>query len=154
MATSSTVSSLVSFARENNYEYLPGIPTSSRPEASWFIPPSSMTSHPIALGQRVLLVSLTSRKTFFGRLKSVVRLERSYVVVSVSPVEKDYGFFLPAPCNVYLSISSFILPKLRQLQYQLLSSTLSDRIHDDFEALLPALIGEDGPSSSSCPPEH
>ncbi|KAI5984505.1 hypothetical protein EDD15DRAFT_2375158 [Pisolithus albus] len=131
-----------------------GIPTSSRPEASWFIPPSSMTSHPIALGQRVLLVSLTSRKTFFGCLKSVVRLERSYVVVSVAPVEKDDGFFLPAPCNVYLSISSFILPKLRQLQYQLLSSTLSDRIHDNFEALLPALIGEDGPSSSSCPPEH
>ncbi|KIK15219.1 hypothetical protein PISMIDRAFT_16656 [Pisolithus microcarpus 441] len=94
MATSSTISSLIPFSRENNYEYLPGIPTSIHPEASWFIPPSSMTSHPIALGQ------------------SVVRLEKSYVVVSVSPVEEAYGSFIPVPCNVYLSISSFVLPKL------------------------------------------
>ncbi|KIK19801.1 hypothetical protein PISMIDRAFT_13447 [Pisolithus microcarpus 441] len=95
-----------------------------------------MTSHPITLGQ------------------SVVRLEKSYVVVSVSPVEEAYGSFVPVPCNIYLSISSFVLPKLRQVQYQLLSSSLSDRIHDEFETLLPALMGEDSPSSSSNPPEH
>ncbi|KAI6018533.1 hypothetical protein BKA83DRAFT_4496044 [Pisolithus microcarpus] len=136
MATSSMISSLVPFARDNNYEYLPGIPTSIHPEASWFIPPSSMTSHPITLGQ------------------SVIRLEKSYVVVSVSPVEEAYGSFVPVPCNIYISILSFILPKLQQVQYQLLSSTLSDHIHDEFETLLPALMGEDGPSSSSNPPEH
>ncbi|KAI6033828.1 hypothetical protein PISMIDRAFT_11943 [Pisolithus microcarpus 441] len=76
-----------------------------------------MTSHPIALGQ------------------SVVRLEKSYVVVLVSPVEEAYGSFIP-------------------VQYQLLSSTPSDHTHNDFETLLPALIGEDGPSSSLNPPEH
>ncbi|KIK15423.1 hypothetical protein PISMIDRAFT_16519 [Pisolithus microcarpus 441] len=134
MATSSTISSLVPYARENNYEYLPGIPTSFCPEASWFIPPLSMTSHP--------------RDSAFSLL------EKSYVVVLVSPVEAAYRSFVPVPCNVYLSISSFDLPKLQQVQYQLLSSSLSDCIHDDFETLLPTLIGEDGPSSSSNPPEH
>ncbi|KIK12407.1 hypothetical protein PISMIDRAFT_18763 [Pisolithus microcarpus 441] len=94
-----------------------------------------MTSHPITLGQQVLLVSLTSRRTFFGCLRSVIRLEKSYVVVSVSPVEEAYGSFVP-------------------VQYQLLSSTLSDHIHDEFETRPPALMGEDGPSSSSNPPEH
>ncbi|KIK10806.1 hypothetical protein PISMIDRAFT_20085 [Pisolithus microcarpus 441] len=94
MATSSMISLLVPFARENNYDYLPGIPTSIRPEASWFIPPSSMTSHPITLGQ------------------SVIRLEKSYVVVAVSPVKEAYGSFILVPCNVYLSILSLILPKL------------------------------------------
>ncbi|KIK13651.1 hypothetical protein PISMIDRAFT_17829 [Pisolithus microcarpus 441] len=89
-----------------------------------------------------------------GALMSVIRLEKSYVVVSVSPVEEAYGSFVPVPRNVYLSISSFVLPKLRQVQYQLLSSSLSDRIHDEFETLLPALMGEDSPSSSSNPPEH
>jgi hypothetical protein len=112
MAVSSTISSLVSCAREHNYLYLPGLPTSFFPEASWFIPSSSTPSQAISLGQHVLLVSMTSRRTFFGCLESVVRLERSYVVVSVSPVEEAYGSFIPTPCNIYFSLSSFVLLRL------------------------------------------
>ncbi|KIO03207.1 hypothetical protein M404DRAFT_27204 [Pisolithus tinctorius Marx 270] len=49
MATSSSIISLVSFARDNGYVYLPGVPTSVCPEAPWFIP-SLAPSHPMQLG--------------------------------------------------------------------------------------------------------
>jgi hypothetical protein len=112
MATSSSVILLVSFARDNGYVYLPGIPTSFCPEAPWFIPSLSAPSHPMQLGQHVLLVSMTSRRTFFGRLRSVTWLERSYVVISVSPLDEAYGSFLPAPCTIFIPISSIVLPTL------------------------------------------
>ncbi|KAI5986432.1 hypothetical protein F5J12DRAFT_916162 [Pisolithus orientalis] len=80
----------------------------------------------------------------------------SYVVVSVSPVQEAYGSFLPAPCNIFIPVSSIILPKLRQLQYNLLFSTLPDRIHDEYDAHLASLLqdtAEDTPPSSSLPTE-
>ncbi|KAI5992354.1 hypothetical protein F5J12DRAFT_915488 [Pisolithus orientalis] len=138
MAASTSVISLVPFARDHGYIYLPGVPTSFRPEASWYIPPSSAPSQPTQLGQ------------------SVIHLERSYVVVSVSPVQEAYGSFLPAPCNIFIPVSSIILPKLRQLQYNLLFSTLPDRIHDEYDAHLASLLqdtAEDAPPSSSLPTE-
>ncbi|KAI6156667.1 hypothetical protein BKA82DRAFT_4345729 [Pisolithus tinctorius] len=156
MAASTSIISLVPFARDHGYVYLPGVPTSFHPEASWYIPPSSAPSQPIQLGQHVLFVSMTSRRTFFGRLRSVIRLERSYVVVSVSPVQEAYGSFLPAPCNVFIPVSSIILPKLQQLQYNLLFSTLPDHIHDEYDAHLASLLqdtAEDAPPSSSLPTE-
>ncbi|KAI6012390.1 hypothetical protein F5J12DRAFT_911826 [Pisolithus orientalis] len=156
MAASTSVILLVPFARDHGYIYLPGVPTSFHPEASWYIPPSSAPSQPIQLGQRVLFVSMTSRRTFFGRLRSVIRLERSYVVVSVSPVQEAYGSFLPAPCNIFIPVSSVILPKLRQLQYNLLFSTLPDCVHDKYDAHLASLLqdtAEDAPPSSSLPTE-
>ncbi|KAI6140978.1 hypothetical protein BKA82DRAFT_4362491 [Pisolithus tinctorius] len=154
MAASTSIISLVLFARDHGYVYLPGVPTSFCPEASWYIPSSSAPSQPIQVGQRVLLVSMTSRRTFFGRLRSVIRLERSSVVVSVPPVQEAYGSFLPAPCNVFIPVSSIILPKLRQLQYNLLFSTLPDCIHDEYDAHLASLLqdtAEDAPPSSSPP---
>ncbi|KAI5985224.1 hypothetical protein F5J12DRAFT_899049 [Pisolithus orientalis] len=156
MAASTSVISLVPFARDHGYIYLPGVPTSFRPEASWYILPSSAPSQHIQLGQHVLFVSMTSRRTFFGHLRSVIRLERSYVVVSVSPVQEAYGSFLPAPCNVFIPVWSIILPKLQQLQYNLLFSTLPDRIHDEYDAHLASLLqdtAEDAPPSSSLPTE-
>ncbi|KIN94707.1 hypothetical protein M404DRAFT_34753 [Pisolithus tinctorius Marx 270] len=50
MAASLLIVSLVSFARDNGYIYLPGIPTSFHPEAPWFIPSLSAPSHPMQLG--------------------------------------------------------------------------------------------------------
>ncbi|KIO01179.1 hypothetical protein M404DRAFT_28904 [Pisolithus tinctorius Marx 270] len=50
MAASLLIVSLVSFARDSGYMYLPGIPTSFRPEAPWFIPSLSALSHPMQFG--------------------------------------------------------------------------------------------------------
>ncbi|KIN96841.1 hypothetical protein M404DRAFT_32889 [Pisolithus tinctorius Marx 270] len=50
MATSLLMILLVSFARDNGYVYLPGIPTSFCPEAPWFILLLSAPSHPMQLG--------------------------------------------------------------------------------------------------------
>ncbi|KIO01163.1 hypothetical protein M404DRAFT_28888 [Pisolithus tinctorius Marx 270] len=50
MATSSSIILLVSFARDNGYIYLPGIPTSFHPEAPWFILLLSTPPHPMQLG--------------------------------------------------------------------------------------------------------
>ncbi|KIO01478.1 hypothetical protein M404DRAFT_28780 [Pisolithus tinctorius Marx 270] len=50
MATSLSIISLVSFARDSGYVYLPGVPISFRPEAPWFIPSLSALSHPMQLG--------------------------------------------------------------------------------------------------------
>ncbi|KAI6002360.1 hypothetical protein F5J12DRAFT_894116 [Pisolithus orientalis] len=47
---------------------------------------------------------------FFGHLRSVTQLQRSYVVVLVSPLDEAYGSFLPAPCNVFVPILSITLP--------------------------------------------
>ncbi|KAI6145822.1 hypothetical protein BKA82DRAFT_4357065 [Pisolithus tinctorius] len=138
MATSSLIILLVSFARNSGYIYLPGIPTSFRPEAPWFILSLSAPSHPMQLGQ------------------SVTRLERSYVVVSVSPVDEAYGSFLPAPCTIFVPVSSITLPALQQLQYNLLSSSLPDRIHDEYDMHLAFLLqdpAEDVPPSPPPPSE-
>ena len=47
---------------------------------AWHISPQSAPSVPLILSQHVLLVSPVSR-TYFGCLKSIVRLENSYLVI-------------------------------------------------------------------------
>jgi len=64
---------------------------------------------PLVLGQHVLLVSPASR-TYFGHLKSIIRLEDSYLVVSVSPESSAYGPFIPESCHIHLPSSFISLP--------------------------------------------
>ena len=66
-------------------------------------------SVPLVLGQHVLLVSPASH-TYFGHLKSIVRLEDSYLVVSVSPQSSAYGPFIPESCHIHLPPSFILLP--------------------------------------------
>ncbi|KAI6154190.1 hypothetical protein BKA82DRAFT_4350621 [Pisolithus tinctorius] len=134
MATSSSIILLVSFARDSGYIYLPGVPTSFHPEAPWFIPSLSALSHPMQLGQ------------------SVTQLERSYVVISVSLVDEAYGSFLPAPCTIFIPVLSIILPALRQLQYNLLSSSLPDHIHDEYDMHLAFLLQDPAEDIPPSPP--
>ncbi|KAI6149214.1 hypothetical protein BKA82DRAFT_4353229 [Pisolithus tinctorius] len=114
------------------------VPTSFCPEAPWFIPSLSAPSHPMQLGQHVLLI------------------KRSYVVILVSPVDEAYGSFLPAPCTVFIPTSSIILPTLQQLQHSLLFSSLPDHIHDEYDMHLAFLLqdpAEDVPPSPPPPSE-
>ena len=125
---------LSSFAMKHNYIVLLGQPLSVLSQAAWFIqavhPAPSM---PLILGQRIILISPTAR-TYFGRLKSIVRLEKSYLTISVSPESSAYGPFLPNPCHIYFPTSFIALPQMRHLQYTMFASHLSDAIRDRYSA--------------------
>ena len=71
---------------------------------AWHISSQPAPSVPLVLGQRVLLVSPASR-TYFGHLRSIVKIEKSSLVVSVSPEPSTYGPFLPDTCHVHLPLS-------------------------------------------------
>ena len=73
--------------------------------------PACSLSSPL-LGQCVLLVSPASR-TYFGHLRSIVKIEKSSLVVSVSPEPSAYGPFLPDTCHVHLPLSFVSLPWMR-----------------------------------------
>src|SRR5207245_8524977 len=98
-------------------------------EASLFLPPHPAPPKPLILGQHVLLAS-SSARTYFGHLKSIIRLEKSYLVISVSPAPSAYGKYPPLPCHIYLPILFLILPKLRLLQHTYLASLLSNAIYE------------------------
>ena len=118
MEPASTVDRFSAIASQHNYVLLVGQPLTDLPHAAWFIPLHPVPSQPLALGQRILLASSTSR-TYFGQIKSIVRLEKSYLVISVSPESSAYGPFIPLPCHVYLPTSFLVLPPLRHLQYSM-----------------------------------
>ena len=84
------------------------------PCSTIIIPLHPVPSQPLVLGQWILLACSTSR-TYFGQIKSIVRLEKSYLVISVSPKSSAYGPFIPLPCQVYLPTSFLVLPPLRCL---------------------------------------
>ena len=69
-------------------------------------------SVPLVLGQHVLLVSPASR-TYFGHLRSIVKIEKSSLVISVAPEPSAYGPFLPDTCHVHLPLSFVSLPWMR-----------------------------------------
>ena len=75
---------------------------------AWHISSQPAPSVPLVLGQHVL-VSPASR-TYFGHLKSIVRLEDSYLVISVSPESSAYGRFIPESCHIHLPPSFISLP--------------------------------------------
>ena len=99
-------------AADHNYTLLEGQPLSQLPDTSWYIPSLPAPPIPFVLGQHILLLSLPSH-IFFGRLRSIVRLERSYLVVTVSPEPTAYGPCLPHPCQVFLPISFMTLSRLQ-----------------------------------------
>ena len=93
----------------------------------WIISPLLLhPSVPLVLGQRVLLVSPASR-TYFGRLRSIVKIEKSSLVISVSPEPSAYGPFLPDTCHVHLPLSFVSLPWMRQIQYSIRFPTFRRR---------------------------
>ena len=96
MEPASLLAHYSAIAADHNYTLLEGQPLSQLPDTSWYIPTLPAPPIPFVLGQRVLLLSLPSR-IFFGCLRSIVRLERSYLVVTVSPEPTAYGPCLPRP---------------------------------------------------------
>ena len=138
MEPTSPVDCFSAIALQHNYVLLVGQPLTDLPHAAWFIPLHPVPSQPLVLGQRILLASSTSR-TYFGQIKSIVRLEKSYLVISVSPEFSAYGAFIPLPCQVYLPTSFLVLLPLRRLQYLMFASHLSDAILEQYRALNPTM---------------
>ena len=105
MEPASLLACYSAIAADHNYTLLKGQPLSQLPDTSWYIPSLSAPPIPFVLGQRILLLSLPSR-IIFGHLRSIIRLERSYLVVTVSPEPTAYGPCLPHPCQVFLPTHS------------------------------------------------
>ena len=138
MEPTSPVDRFLAIASQHNYILIVGQPLTDLPHATWFIPLHPIPPQPLALGQRILLASPTSR-TYFGQIKSIVRLEKSYLDISVSPESSAYGPFIPLPCQVYLPTSFLILPPLRRLQYSMFASHLPDAILEQYRAPNPSM---------------
>ena len=138
MEPASLLACYSTIAADHYYTLLEGQPLSQLPDTSWYIPSLPAPQIPFVLGQCVLLLSLPSR-IFFGCLRSIVRLERSYLVVTVSPEPTAYGPCLPCPCQVFLPISFMMLPRLRRIQHTYLAPLLADDIHERFSAYIPSL---------------
>ena len=84
MEPASLLARYSTIAADHDYTLLEGQPLSQLPDTSWYIPSHPAPPIPFVLSQCILLHSLPSR-IFFGRLRSIIRLERSYLVVIVSP---------------------------------------------------------------------
>ena len=110
MEPTSLLARYSTMAADHNYTLLEGQPLSQLPDTSWYIPSLPAPPIPVVLGQRVLLLSLPSC-IFFGCLRSIIRLERSYLVVIVSPEPTAYGPCLLCPCQVFLPILFMMLPR-------------------------------------------
>jgi len=115
-------------AADLDYVLLLGQPLPEFLCTAWHISSQPAPSVPLVLGQRVLLVSPASR-TYFGHLKSIVRLEDSYLVVSVSPESSAYGPFIPESCHTHLPLSFILLPWTRRIRYSRFTSLLSHNKH-------------------------
>ena len=72
---------------------------------AWHISSQPDPSVPLILGQHILLVSLASH-TYFGHLKSIVILEDSYLVLTVSPESSAYGPFIPESENPHHGVEN------------------------------------------------
>ena len=100
---------LSAIAADLNYVLLLGQPLPELLCTAWYISSQPAPSVPLILGQCILLVS-PALCTYFGHLKSIIRLENSYLVVSVSPESSAYGPFIPESCHIHLSSSFISLP--------------------------------------------
>ena len=137
MEPASLLACYSAIAADHDYTLLKGQPLSQLPDTFWYIPSLPAPPIPFVLSQRVLL-SLPSR-IFFGHLRSIVRLERSYLVVIVSPEPTAYGPCLLPPCQVFLPISFMMLPRWRRIQHTYLAPLLADDIYEHFSAYIPSL---------------
>jgi len=125
-------------AADLDYVLLLGQPLPEFLCTAWHISSQPAPSVPLVLGQRVLLVSPVSR-TYFGHLKSIVRLEDSYLVISVSPESSAYGPFIAESCHIHLPPSFISLPWTRWIRYSHFTSLLSRNKHGWNSALEPFL---------------
>ena len=128
MELTSLLAHYSAIAADHDYTLLEGQPLSQLPDTSWYIPSLPAPPIPFVLGQHVLLLSLPSC-IFFDHLRSIVRLERSYLVVTVSPEPIAYGPCLPCPCQVFLPISFMTLPRWQRIQHTYLAPLLADDIY-------------------------
>ena len=138
MEPASLLACYSAIAADHDYTLLEGQPLSQLPDTSWYIPSLPAPQIPFVLSQCILLLSLPSH-IFFGCLRSIIRLERSYLVIIVSPEPTAYGPCLPRPCQVFLPISFMILPRLQRIQHTYLAHLLVDDIYECFSAYIPSL---------------
>jgi len=101
-----------------HYVLLLGQPLPEFPCTAWHISSQPGPSVPLVLGQCVLLISPASRM-YFGHLRSIVKIEKSSLIISVSPEPSAYGPFLPDTCHVHLPLSFVSLPWMCQIQYSI-----------------------------------
>jgi len=103
-------------AADLHYVLLLRQPLPEFPCTAWHISSQPAPSVPLVLGQYIFLVSPVSR-TYFGHLRSIVKLEKSFLVISVSPEPSAYGPFLPDTFHIHLPLSFVSLPWMRRIQY-------------------------------------
>jgi len=115
-------------AADLDYVLLLGQPLPELLCTFWHISSQPAPSVPLILGQRVLLISPVSC-TYFGHLKSIVRLENSYLVISVSPESSAYGPFIPESRHIHLPSSFISFPWTHQIRYSHFTSLLSHNKH-------------------------
>ena len=115
-------------AADLNYVLLLGQPFPELLCTAWHISSQPDPSVPLILGQHILLVSLASR-TYFGHLKSIVILEDSYLVLTVSPESSAYGPFIPESCHIHLPPSFILLPWTCRICYSRFTFLLSCNKH-------------------------
>src|SRR5207245_9829903 len=96
-----SVDDFSAIAAAHDYVLLLGQPLSELSGASWYIPSHPAPPVPFVLSQRVLLIN-PQLPSFCGCFRSIVRLERSYLLISVSPACSAYGPYIRLPCHVYL----------------------------------------------------
>jgi len=113
-------------AADLHYVLLLGQPLPEFPCTAWHVSSQPAPSVPLILSQHVLLVSPASRM-YFGHLRSIVKLEKSSLVVFVSPEPSAYGPFLPDTCHVHLPLSFISLPWMCQIQYSVRFPTFGHR---------------------------
>ena len=115
MESASLLACYSTVAADHDYTLLKCQPLSRLPDTAWYIPSLPASSVPFVLGQCILLSLLSC--LFFGHLRSIGRLERSYLVVTVSPEPTDYGPCLLCPSQVFLPILFIMLPRLQWIQH-------------------------------------
>ena len=108
-------------AADLHYVLLLGQPLPEFPCTAWHISSQPALSVPLVLGQRVL-VSPASR-TYFGRLRSIVKIEKSSLVVSVSPEPSVYG--PPSSSVVHLTFLDTLNSVLYPLPYFQTASSIT-----------------------------
>ena len=128
MQSTSLLACYSAIAADHNYTLLESQHLFQLPDTSWYILSLPAPPIPVVLGQHILLHSLPS-PIFFGCLRSIVRLERSFLVVTVSPKPIAYGPCLLCPCQVFLPISFMMLPRVQWIQHTYLAHLLADDIH-------------------------
>jgi len=115
-------------AADIDYVLLLGQPLPEFLCTAWHISSQPAPSVPLILGQRILLISPVSHM-YFGHLKSIIRLEDSYLVISVYPESSAYGPFIPESCHIHLPSSFISLPWTCQIRYSYFTSLLSRSKH-------------------------